>query len=241
MKSSVLGRAVLAATLLAGGIARAEPARGQRLAAYASHKPEPQRPAPLAAPVAAAPAPAGAPVYMRIFGQANPPYGAVQFCDSFPAECVSAPAADGRFNADAERMAELDAVNRHVNETIQPVTDMDNYGVPEWWALPANGRGDCEDFALLKRQILIKKGWPVGSMLMTVVRDEKGEGHAVLTARTVQGDFILDNKVPDIKAWNATTYKFVMRQSYLNAKVWMSLDPKEAIAPGPIAGVRPGK
>ena len=34
---------------------------------------------------------------------------------------------------------------------------------------------------------------------MTVVRDEKGEGHAVLTARTVQGDFILDNKIDEVK------------------------------------------
>ena len=38
-------------------------------------------------------------------------------------------------------------------------------------------------------------------MLMTVVRDEKGEGHAVLTARTVQGDFILDNKSEEVKVW----------------------------------------
>ena len=43
------------------------------------------------------------------------------------------------------------------------------------------------------------RGWPASSLLMTVVRDEKGEGHAVLTARTVQGDFILDNKVDEVK------------------------------------------
>ena len=61
-------------------------------------------------------------------------------------------------------------------------------------------KGDCEDYALLKRHTLIRKGWPVGSLLLTVVRDEKGEGHAVLTARTKQGDFILDNKIVCILA-----------------------------------------
>ena len=73
---------------------------------------------------------------------------------------------------------------------------------------------------------------------MTVVRDKKGEGHAILTARTAQGDFILDNKTSELKLWHATTYKFVMRQSFINPRTWMSLDPKEAISPTTIAGNR---
>ena len=63
---------------------------------------------------------------------------------------------------------------------------------------------------------------------MTVVRDERGDGHAVLTARTGQGDFILDNKVADIKSWHKTGYRFVMRQSFVDPRVWMSLDPSDA-------------
>jgi predicted transglutaminase-like cysteine proteinase len=72
------------------------------------------------------------------------------------------------------------------------------------------------------------RGWPGSALLLTVVRDEKGEGHAVLTARTVQGDFILDNKVNEVKSWNRTGYDFMMRQSYLNPMIWMSLDPRQA-------------
>jgi predicted transglutaminase-like cysteine proteinase len=75
---------------------------------------------------------------------------------------------------------------------------------------------------------LIKKGWPVGSLLLTVVRDEKGEGHAVLTARTLQGDFILDNKLEEVRLWNQTPYQFVMRQSYLNPRVWVALDTRQS-------------
>ena len=110
---------------------------------------------------------------------------------------------ESRFDASAERLKELDEINRTVNHAIAPATDLEVYGVNEYWTLP-KARGDCEDYALLKRHDLIGKGWPVSAMLMTVVRDEKGEGHAVLTARTVQGDYILDNKIEEVRVWNAT-------------------------------------
>ena len=75
---------------------------------------------------------------------------------------------------------------------------------------------------------------------MTVVRDEKGEGHALLTVRTAQGDFLLDNKVDDVRLWNTSNYQFIMRQSYLNPRAWISLDPSDP-APSAIAGVKPPK
>jgi predicted transglutaminase-like cysteine proteinase len=114
-----------------------------------------------------------------------------------------------------------------VNNTIAPATDLEIYGVNEYWTLPRT-KGDCEDYALLKRHNLIKKGWPVSSLLMTVVRDEKGEGHAVLTARTMQGDFILDNKIEEVRLWSQTPYEYVMRQSYINPRVWVALDTRQS-------------
>ena len=84
----------------------------------------------------------------------------------------------------------------------------------------------------------MQAGWPASALLMTVVFDEKGEGHAVLTARTLQGDFILDNKTDEIKLWSKTGYQFVMRQSYLNPRVWMALDPREVNPSVALAGVR---
>jgi len=117
---------------------------------------------------------------------------------------------------------------------------MEIYGVAEYWTIPTT-RGDCEDYALLKRKRLIARGWPPSALLMTVVRDEKGEGHAVLTARTVQGDFILDNKVDEVKTWNRTHYEYIMRQSYLNTMIWMSLDPREGNSTLPIVLVVHGQ
>jgi predicted transglutaminase-like cysteine proteinase len=174
---------------------------------------------------------------MRVFGVTQPPYGFVQFCERMPEECRQGPPEEQRFSATPERLSELDSLNRAVNREIAPATDMEIYGVAEYWTIPTT-RGDCEDYALLKRKRLIARGWPQSALLMTVVRDEKGEGHAVLTARTVQGDFILDNKVDEVKSWNRTRYEYIMRQSYLNPMIWMTLDPREANSTLPIAGVR---
>jgi predicted transglutaminase-like cysteine proteinase len=175
--------------------------------------------------------------YMRVFAVTQPPYGFVQFCDRAPGECRLGPQEEQRFSASPQRLTELDIVNRTVNREIEPATDLEIYGQTEYWTLPVL-RGDCEDYALLKRKRLMARGWPASSLLITVVRDEKGEGHALLTARTVQGDFILDNKVDEVKLWTRTPYEFVMRQSYLNPRIWMSLDPREANSTLPLAGVR---
>ena len=144
---------------------------------------------------------------------------------------------DARFSATPEKLSELDEVNRAVNKAVEPATDLEVYGVNELWTLPEN-KGDCEDFALLKRRILMERGWPASALLLTVVRDEKNEGHAILTARTSQGDFVLDNKTDDVRIWNKTPYHFVMRQSYINPRVWVSLDPSDAATPSSLAGVQ---
>jgi predicted transglutaminase-like cysteine proteinase len=175
--------------------------------------------------------------FMRVYAQALPPYGFVHFCERTPGECAPARADDHRITATADRLAELDEINRVVNRAIRPVTDIDLYGVTEHWTLPVDA-GDCEDYVLLKRHILIKRGWSPASLLITVVRDEKGEGHAILTARTSIGDMVLDNKVDDVKLWSRTPYTFVMRQSYLDPRAWVSLDPKDAASPSQMAGVR---
>lgn len=178
--------------------------------------------------------------FMRVYGSAQPPHGFVRFCEATPTECNPDHKQDARFDASAERLQQLDDINRAINQQIAPATDLEVYGVNEYWTLPQT-KGDCEDYALLKRHKLIEKGWPVSSLLMTVVRDEKGEGHAVLTARTVQGDFILDNKVDEVRVWNQMPYQFVMRQSYLNPHVWVSLDVGHGSMATALSGVEEGQ
>lgn len=162
--------------------------------------------------------------FMRVYGAAPAPYGFVAFCERTPSECAATSGPDARFDGSPARLSELDQVNRIVNAKIAPATDLELYGIVEHWTLPTD-KGDCEDYALLKRQILIKKGWPSSALLITVVRDEQGDGHAVLTARTAQGDFILDNKRSDIRLWSQTGYRFIMRQSFVDPRLWMALSP----------------
>ena len=171
---------------------------------------------------------------MRVYGPTDPPYAFWRFCDEFAADCVKRDMVDHRY-APKGGVQELDDINSYVNRTIEPVTDLELYGVSDYWTLPQEGKGDCEDYALLKRHLLIRAGWPSSALLVTVVRDEKGEGHAVLTARTSTGDYILDNKVDVIKLWHDTPYRFVMRQSFLDPKAWVALDPAQSAPPVSIA------
>ena len=66
------------------------------------------------------------------------------------------------------------------------MTDIEHWGVVERWNYPDDGYGDCEDYVLLKRRMLMQAGWPREALLITVVRDKKGDGHAVLTVKTDQ-------------------------------------------------------
>jgi len=163
--------------------------------------------------------------FMRIYGPSLPPQGYVIFCEINPSKCKPGNRIVQRLDLTTSRLLELDEVNQLVNEAIAPMTDQEIYGVSEYWTLPVD-RGDCEDYALLKRQILMSKGWPKSALLMTVVRDENGDGHAVLTVRTSEGDFIADNRNNEIVNWRKTPYEYVMRQSYLNQQNWMRLGPK---------------
>jgi predicted transglutaminase-like cysteine proteinase len=175
--------------------------------------------------------------FMRVYGPTLPPFGFVSFCDRHPDECRQGAFEESRIELTDERREQLDHVNRAINRLIEPATDQEIFGIAEYWTLPMT-RGDCEDYALLKRQVLMQRGWPASALLITVVRDEKNDGHAILTARTSKGDFILDNKFDDVRPWHAVSYTFIMRQSYINPKVWVSLDSRDSRTPDHLAGVR---
>jgi predicted transglutaminase-like cysteine proteinase len=123
-------------------------------------------------------------------------------------------------------------VNKWVNDNIKPLTDPDHYGMIMWWRYPDDGAGACHSYALLKRRMLIQAGWPRESLLMTIVRETNGDGHAVLTVRTDKGEFILDNLNENIVLWSETPYLYIKRQSQADPNVWIWLgDPRFATTP----------
>ena len=168
-------------------------------------------------------------LFMEASGKANAPIGHVAYCKSNPKSCSKERGHNRAMFLTQDRWNELLRVNDLVNRSVLPVSDETLYSQIEHWALP--GRyGDCEDYVLLKQQYLQQAGWPAGSVLITVVRDEYGEGHAVLTVRTDRGDFILDNQSTLIKHWSEVPYTFIKRQSVYHAAKWQDInDTREEV------------
>ncbi|PWW03990.1 putative transglutaminase-like cysteine proteinase [Hoeflea marina] len=166
-------------------------------------------------------------------GKTNPPIGHFEFCRSYPGECRALGPDRGPMKLTRQAWADLLAVNTQVNQAIRPDTDMDIYGVEELWTYPRSV-GDCEDYVLLKRQILQQKGFDPANLLITVVLQQSGEGHAVLTVRTDYGDYVLDNMRGDVRLWADTGYTFIKRQSSENSAQWTKLGAGSATAVGTV-------
>ncbi len=156
-------------------------------------------------------------------GKANPTPAWIDFCRRMPTECKIDPAEPTVIALTPDVWQTLVAVNRAVNKRIKPITDLKHWGVIDRWDFPDDGLGDCEDYQILKRKLLADRGLPRRAMRMTVVRDGKGDGHAVLMIRTDRGDFILDNQRAAILPWKGTRYVFVKREGQ-TSQAWVSLE-----------------
>ena len=153
------------------------------------------------------------------------PPGWINFCAENPGECSGVPTQPRDAVITLNSWKELNEINRLVNETIQPMSDMHHWGMDDKWSIPTDGYGDCEDFALLKRKMLIEAGWRREALLMTLVKDrQRGEWHAVLTVKSDAGDFILDNKNKAIVLATEAGYRFIRRQSQSDPNTWVSLE-----------------
>ena len=169
------------------------------------------------------------------YGRALPPVGYVGFCARNPDDCKANGGRPAKLAMSPERWNLLYQVNTFVNGKIAPVSDQDLYGQPEYWAYPTDA-GDCEDYLLLKKRYLQNLGFPPSALLITVVLDEKNEGHAILTVATGDGDFVLDNRRNEIRRWKDLDYAFLKRQSPRDPKVWVALVKEKTIANGIVAG-----
>ncbi len=155
-------------------------------------------------------------------GPARPIAAWTTFCERYAAECAVSPDEPAVVIMTPAIWQTLNSVNRRVNKALIAITDQDHWSTPDRWDLAEDGSGDCEDFQLLKRQMLAQAGLPRRAMRMTVVVDEKGEGHAVLTIVTSRGDLVLDNKTNLVLPWTQTGYTFVKRESQ-DGQSWVAL------------------
>jgi len=107
-----------------------------------------------------------------------------------------------------ERWQELVKVQMDVNCDVKYTSDMKLYGKPEFWEI-ADDRGDCDDYALAKRERLSELGWSkLDDLAIALCWTELGSYHAVLVAKTDRGDFVLDNRYQRVRAWKDLPYKW---------------------------------
>lgn len=170
---------------------------------------------------------------MQTGGLTSQPIGHFEFCKSHPAECEIRSSNTRPARMSAGLMRQLSSVNLSVNAAVKPMNDIDLYGKDEVWAYP-HGYGDCEDYVLEKRRILMKSGMSPSTLLITVVRKPDGEGHAVLTVRTDKGDYILDNLVSEILPWEDTGYRYLKRQAADHTGRWVTIRDGETSLVGAV-------
>lgn len=173
-----------------------------------------------------------------VTGEARPIKGWVDFCARHPRECEVDVAEPEVMRLTSRAWAVLVHVNQAVNDEITPMTDKDHLGVVDSWDFPDDGIGDCEDFQLLKRRRLVAKGLPRRALRMAVVLDERGEGHAVLVARTDRGDLVLDNVAKVVLSAEDSGYDFVRREGAV-AGSWVALERRPAPAPASLVAAAP--
>jgi predicted transglutaminase-like cysteine proteinase len=177
------------------------------------------------------------PHFIPVGVESNIPIGWRQFCATYISACDTKPSEPRDVVLSEKAWKDLVRINKWVNDNIIPMTDTDHYGMVMWWRYPDDGAGSCHSYALLKRRLLMQAGWPREALLMTIVREANGDGHAVLTVRTDKGEFILDNLNESILLWSETPYQYIKRQSQADPNVWMWLgDPR--IATATTSGVR---
>jgi predicted transglutaminase-like cysteine proteinase len=163
------------------------------------------------------------PLFIAVGEATKAPIGWIEFCVEYDPECKTKASQPRDVVLTTQAWKDLEHVNNYVNTHVKPMTDMEHWGVVERWNYPDDGYGDCEDYVLAKRRMLMKAGWPREALLITVVRDKHGDGHAILTVKTDKGEYILDNQTDQILLWSDTGYRFVKRQSQSDPNVWVSL------------------
>ncbi len=116
-------------------------------------------------------------------------------------------------------------VNRWANQRIEYADDNATYGRRDYWATAAetlsNGRGDCEDYAILKYHMLQALGFDESQMFLTLARDlVRNADHAVLIVRVGQQHYMLDNATDVLLPANIS-YDYRATMSFNSESAWL--------------------
>ena len=165
----------------------------------------------------------GAQIASQAGRDARAPSGYLAFCDRNPDECRAHPEQPNKVRFTSALWDKLEKVNLVVNASVHAEDDKEHYGVNEFWTIPVDGEGDCEDYVLAKRKMLVLLGLPEAALRITVVLDRGIVRHAVLTVVTDQGDYVLDSLKDDILTTDKADYVWVERQDPASRTGWVAL------------------
>jgi predicted transglutaminase-like cysteine proteinase len=103
-----------------------------------------------------------------------------------------------RGRPEIERLA---SINTRVNQAFRYATDMEVWGVADYWETPAEvvskGATDCEGFAIFKYWLARIAGLPDDELSMLVgIIGSTHQMHAVLVGEVASRGYILDVRVP---------------------------------------------
>ena len=95
--------------------------------------------------------------------------------------------------------ARVGLINRAVDLAISPTSDEAQWHVPDHWSAPfetlQSGRGDCEDYAILKYLALLEAGISEDDVKIVIVKKVFPKEHHAVVATRVDGEWlILDNR-----------------------------------------------
>ncbi len=162
---------------------------------------------------------------LKTGGGIFPPLGFIKFCAKNKSECTLERFSDTRKEVDLDSASweKISAVHKQVNASIIPAHDIDIHGFMDHWSFAETGYGDCEDYALVKRNALLKKGFPPSALLLTTTITEQGERHVVLSVITNMGDIVLDNRFDKPRFLDSLDYYWLARQDPDNLMRWLAV------------------
>jgi predicted transglutaminase-like cysteine proteinase len=152
------------------------------------------------------------------------PAGWAEFCRNYKSECDVQSSTPSKIVLTTDVWNKLVDVNRWANAHIKATDDWKHWHRYNKWYFADDGMGDCKDYVLVKRRMLMESALPREDLLIAIVWTPERQGHAVLVVRTDKGDYVLDNLSSNIMLWKQTPYTYVTRQSQSNPNIWLYID-----------------
>ncbi len=114
------------------------------------------------------------------------------------------------------------SINKKINEQIKYVSDFEQFGEEERWQFPletlANGKGDCEDYVILKGYMLSNLTPPRHSSIVFMVSyDQIGKHNAVghVMLKDLKTGLYLDNNTDSLLTYNDVIQNYVVIEEIL--------------------------